>query len=247
VGVDAIGVDIQTHDGKERIDAATTIWAAGVQASPLAAQLAEASGAETDRAGRIAVRPDLTLPAHPEVFALGDMVSLNHLPGVAEVAMQGGVHAAHTIRRRLKGDTKDVPFKYRDLGSAAAVGRRKAIVSARGLRLSGLPGWIVWMFIHIGFLNGFGNRFRTLFRWNRSMMGKARPERVFSVGHTGGDLSLPEEVRTKIMPSPFPVMDATLRQAKEDPSATDGEPDASGEQSSRALSEGRGTAEAEKR
>jgi NADH dehydrogenase len=247
VGVDPIGVDVQTHDGKERIDAATTIWAAGVQASPLAAQLAEASGAETDRAGRIAVRPDLTLPGHPEVFALGDMVSLNHLPGVAEVAMQGGVHAAHTIRRRLKGDTKDVPFKYRDLGSAAAVGRRKAIVSARGLRLSGLPGWIVWMFIHIGFLNGFGNRVRTLFRWNRSMMGKARPERVFSVGHTGGDLSLPEEVRTKVMPSPFPVMDATLRQVKEDRSATDGEPDASGEQSSRAVSEGRGTAEAEKR
>jgi NADH dehydrogenase len=247
VGVDAFGVDVQTHDGKERIDAATTIWAAGVQASPLAAQLAEASGAETDRAGRIAVRPDLTLPGHPEVFALGDMVSLNHLPGVAEVAMQGGVHAAHTIRRRLKGDTKDVPFKYRDLGSAAAVGRRKAIVSARGLRLSGWPGWVGWMFIHIGFLNGFGNRVRTLFRWNRSMMGKARPERVFSVGHTGGDLSLPDEIRTKIMPSPFPVMEDTLRRTGQDGEATDGEADDSGGHRSGAVSEGRGTAEAEKR
>jgi NADH dehydrogenase len=230
VGVDAFGVDVQTHDGKERIDAATTIWAAGVQASPLAAQLAQASGAETDRAGRIAVRPDLTLPGHPEVFALGDMASLNHLPGVAEVAMQGGVHAAHTIRRRLKGDTKDVPFKYRDLGSAAAVGRRKAIVNARGLRLSGWPGWVGWMFIHIGFLNGFGNRLRTLFRWNRSMMGKARPERVFSVGHTGGDLSLPEKVMAQVMPSPFPAMDATLGTAGDVKTGTDGRESPAAEQ-----------------
>ena len=208
VGVDAFGVDVQGSDGKERIDAGTTIWAAGVQASPLAAQLAEASGAETDRAGRIAVLPDLSLPGHPEVFALGDMATLNKLPGVAEVAMQGGLHAANTIRRRLKGDTKSVPFKYRDLGSAAAIGRFEAIVSVRGIRLSGFPGFVVWLFVHITFLNGFGNRISVLYRWAKSMIGRARPERVFSVGHTGGDLSLPEKVRAEVMPSPFPVMDA---------------------------------------
>src|SRR5205823_2275756 len=81
----------------------------------------------------------------------------------------------------------------------------------RSLRLSGFPGWLVWLFVHIAFLNGFGSRVTTLYRWARSMIGRSRPERVFSVGHTGGDLSLPEKVRAKIMPSPFPVMDAQLR------------------------------------
>jgi len=132
------------------------------------------------------------------------MASINQLPGVCEVAMQGGLHAANTIRRRLEGKDS-VPFKYRDLGSAATIGRFKAIVSVRGLRLSGFPGWVVWFFVHIGFLNGFGNRVSTMLRWLRSMVGHARPERVFSVGHTGGDLSLPDEVKAKVMPKPFPI------------------------------------------
>jgi len=205
VGVDAFGVDTQDAEGeKSRLEAATTIWAAGVQASPLADQLAKATGAGTDRAGRIAVLPDLSLPGHPEVFAVGDMATVNQLPGVCEVAMQGGLHAANTIKRRLKGE-EPAPFKYRDLGSAAAIGRFKAIVSVRGLHLSGFPGWIVWFFVHIGFLNGFGHRFSTMLRWFESMVGRARPERVFSVGHTGGDLSLPDEVKAKVMPNPFPV------------------------------------------
>jgi NADH dehydrogenase len=214
VGVDPLGVDTQAaaRDGdgeKGRFECATTIWAAGVQASPLATMLADATGAETDRAGRIAVLPDLSLPGHPEVFAVGDMASINNLPGVCEVAMQGGLHAANTIKRRLNGK-ESVPFKYRDLGSAAAIGRFKAIVGVRSLRLSGFPGWVVWMFVHLAFLNGFGSRFTTMWRWVRSMVGRARPERVFSVGHTGGDLSLPEEVRAKVMPKPFPVLEDTL-------------------------------------
>jgi NADH:ubiquinone reductase (H+-translocating) len=214
VGVDPLGVDTQAAGGdgsaeKGRFEAATTIWAAGVQASPLATMLAEASGAQTDRAGRIAVLPDLSLPGHPEVFAVGDMASVNDLPGVCEVAMQGGLHAANTIKRRLNGK-ESVPFKYRDLGSAAAIGRFKAIVSVRGLRLSGFPGWVVWMFVHLAFLNGFGSRFTTMWRWVTSMVGKARPERVFSVGHTGGDLSLPDDVKAKVMPKPFPVLEDTL-------------------------------------
>ncbi len=210
VGVDALGVDTEAADGeKGRFECGTTIWAAGVQASPLAGMLASATGAQTDRAGRIEVLADLTLPGHPEVFAVGDMANLDNLPGVCEVAMQGGLHAANTIKRRLKGrDT--VAFKYRDLGSAAAIGRFKAIVSVRGLRLSGFPGWVVWLFVHVGFLNGFGNRLTALWRWGRSMIGHARPERVFSVGHTGGDLSLPEEVRNKIMPKPFPILESDL-------------------------------------
>ena len=208
VGVDPLGVDTETAEKeKGRFECGTTIWAAGVQASPLAALLAEACGATTDRAGRIEVLPDLTLPGHPEVFALGDMASLNNLPGVCEVAMQGGLHAANTIKRRLKGqDTR--PFKYRDLGSAASIGRFKAVVSVHGLHLSGFPGWVVWFFVHIGFLNGFGNRFSTMVRWFQAMVGHARPERVFSVGHTGGDLSLPDDVKAHVMPKPFPILDA---------------------------------------
>jgi NADH dehydrogenase len=205
--VDPLGVDTQTADGeKGRFECGTTIWAAGVQASPLAGMLAEATGAETDRAGRISVLPDLSLPGHPEAFAVGDMASINSLPGVCEVAMQGGLHAANTIKRRLKGK-EPVAFKYRDLGSAAAIGRFKAIVSVRGLRLSGFPGWVVWMFVHLAFLNGFGSRFTTMLRWLRSMVGRARPERVFSVGHTGGDLSLPDEVKARVMPKAFPVLE----------------------------------------
>ena len=135
------------------------------------------------------------------------MATINNLPGVCEVAMQGGLHAANTIKRRLKGqDTR--PFKYRDLGSAASIGRFKAVVSVHGLHLSGFPGWVVWFFVHIGFLNGFGNRFSTMIRWFQAMVGHARPERVFSVGHTGGDLSLPDDVKAQVMPKPFPILDA---------------------------------------
>jgi len=207
VGVDALGVDTESADGeKGRFECGTTIWAAGVQASPLAGMLAEVTGAETDRSGRIAVLPDLTLPGHPEVFAVGDMATINNLPGVCEVAMQGGLHAANTIKRRLKG-REGVPFKYRDLGSAAAIGRFKAIVSVRGVRLSGFPGWVVWLFVHVAFLNGIGHRLTALWRWSISMVGSARPERVFSVGHTGGDLSLPDDVKAKVMPKPFPILE----------------------------------------
>jgi hypothetical protein len=120
--------------------------------------------------------------------------------------MQGGLHAANTIKRRMKG-TDSLPFKYRDLGSAAAIGRFKAIVSVGRFRLSGFPGFVVWMFVHLAFLNGFGHRLTTLWRWAWAMVGRARPERVFSVGHTGGDLSLPDEVKAKVMPKPFPVLE----------------------------------------
>ena len=166
-----------------RIEARTTIWAAGVQASPLAALLAEASGAQVDRAGRIAVLPDLTLPGHPEVFAVGDMTSLNNLPGVAEVAMQGSLHSANTVLRRLKGkETKD--FTYRDLGSVATIGRFRAVVKVKGVTLSGFGGWLVWMFVHLAFLSGFGNRLTTLLRWLRSMIGRSRVENASSVWRT---------------------------------------------------------------
>jgi NADH:ubiquinone reductase (H+-translocating) len=220
VGVE--GVTVKTPDGEMKIRAATTIWAAGVAASPLAAMLAKQSGAAVDRAGRIEVLPTLTLPGHPEVFCVGDMVSLDGLPGVCEVAMQGGLHAAGTIGRRVTGDDRELPFKYRDLGSAAAIGRFKAIVDFHGVKLSGVPGWVVWLFVHIAFLTGFGNRTSTMLRWCRAMIGRARPERVFSFGHTGGDLSLPEAALRIVQPTPFPAGEATHWAAvQEDPPASD--------------------------
>ncbi len=207
VGVDATGVDISDGDGNSsRLPTYTTVWAAGVEASPLAKELATASGARLDSAGRIMVEPDLTLPGHPEVFVVGDMMALDKLPGVAEVAMQGGLHAANTIVRRLK-DEPPVPFKYRDLGSAATIGRFRSVVNFKGLRLSGFPGWVIWAFVHLAFLSGFGNRLNTVFKWTRSFVGRGRSEREFSVMHTGGDLSLPPEVRAAIQPKPLPLFE----------------------------------------
>jgi NADH:quinone reductase (non-electrogenic) len=178
--VDAEGVDVKGPDGTvTRYAAKTKIWAAGVSASPLAKMLADASGAELDRAGRIKVQPDCSLPGHPEVFAVGDMMNLNDLPGVAEVALQTGIHAARTIRRRLNGE-EPRPFKYRDLGSMAAVSRRRAVVSFHGVRVSGFLGWLMWMFVHLAFLTGFKNRFKTVISWSLSFVGAGRTERALT-------------------------------------------------------------------
>lgn len=178
-GVDADGVDYKTPDGStRRFDSKTVIWAAGVTASPLARLLAEATGAECDRAGRVEVLPDCTLPGHPEVFAIGDMVSLNNLPGVAEVAMQTGIHSARTIIHRLNGRTEAVPFEYRDLGSLAVISRRNAIVDMRGIKIWGFLGWLIWLFVHLAFLTGFKNRFAAVLSWSIAFLGHGRNERA---------------------------------------------------------------------
>jgi NADH:ubiquinone reductase (H+-translocating) len=178
--VDRTGVVVKSGDEELRIAARTKIWAAGVQASPLARMLGEASGAEVDRAGRVSVRPDCTLPGHPEVFAIGDMMSLNGLPGVAEVAMQQGVHASSSIKRRLRGrETRE--FRYRDLGSMATISRFRAVVSFAGIRLSGFLGWLVWLFVHLAFLTGFKNRLSTIPRWAFTFIGNGRPERTITM------------------------------------------------------------------
>jgi NADH dehydrogenase len=179
--VDLDGLDVQTPDGTERIHAHTVVWAAGVAASPLAKMLGEASGAEVDRAGRVSVLPDCTLPGHPEVFAIGDMMSLDHLPGVAEVAMQQGLFAGRTIRRRLRGDDRTVTFKYVDLGSMATIGRFRAVVQFKRIRLSGFAGWVMWLGVHLVFLTGFRNRLGALFRWTGALLGRHREERAFTV------------------------------------------------------------------
>jgi NADH dehydrogenase len=178
--VDADGVDVRGAAGtNERYRSKTTIWAAGVSASPLATILAEGSGAEPDRAGRLTVAADCSLSGHPEVFVVGDMMNFDSLPGVAEVALQSGIHAAMTIRRRLAGQDPE-PFKYRDLGSMAAIARRQAIVSVHGLRFSGFPGWVIWLFVHLASLSGFRSRFKTMAGWALSFLGARRSERVLT-------------------------------------------------------------------
>ena len=164
-----------------RYEARTKIWAAGVTASPLAKMLADATGAECDRPGRVKVQPDCSLPGHPEVFAVGDMMNFNDLPGVAEVAMQSGIHAARTIERRLKGK-EPTSFKYRDLGSMAAVSRRRAIVDFHGLRISGFLAWVMWLVVHVTFMTGFKSRFRSLVSWSFSFLGRGRTERTLTLG-----------------------------------------------------------------
>ena len=167
--IDADGITVRNDDGEERIEAKTKVWAAGVQASPLAKLLASATGAETDRAGRIMVEPDCTLPGHPEVFAIGDMVSLNGLPGIAQPALQEGKYVGKVIRARLDGDTSVAPFKYFDKGSMATIGRTHAVARSGGMSFTGIVAYLMWAFIHVLYLIGWGNRFGTLYSWGRSL------------------------------------------------------------------------------
>lgn len=149
----------------EQIPAATVIWAAGVTASPLAQSL----GVPLDRAGRVLVEPDLSVPGHPEVFVIGDLAAIadhtgHQLPGLASVAIQQGRHAAHNILRRCQG-LPSAPFHYADRGTLATIGRAAAVAQFGPVRLSGFLAWIAWIFIHIFFLIGFRNRFIVLFEW----------------------------------------------------------------------------------
>jgi NADH dehydrogenase len=185
VGMDAESVTLAAPDGsRERVSARTVVWAAGVRASGLAAQLGEAAGAEVDRAGRVIVEPDLTLPGHPDVMVLGDMVAVRkpdggveQLPGVAPVAIQQGHYAARSLRRRLRGESVS-PFRYRDKGNVATIGRGRAVADVGFVRLSGLPAWFVWLVIHIWYLIGFQNRLLVTLEWTFSFFTHGRSSRL---------------------------------------------------------------------
>ncbi len=189
VGVDSAGVTVDNGNGQtERIAARTVVWAAGVTASPLATKLAERSGAELDRSGRVAVGPDLTLPGHPEVLALGDMVSVRDadgvprvLPGVAPVAMQQGRYAADAVCTRLRGGDAQ-PFRYHDKGNLATIGRGAAVADIRGVRLSGLVAWLTWLLVHLWYLVGFQNRLVVFIRWAFSFVTHGRGARLITEG-----------------------------------------------------------------
>jgi NADH dehydrogenase len=179
VDVDERGLEVQEKDGtRRRIDAVTKIWAAGVAASPLGRTLAEQTGARLDRAGRIAVNPDLTLPGHPEVFVVGDMITLDNLPGVAQVAIQGAQYAAREIGNRVGGKGPQPPFRYFDKGSMAIISRFDAVAMVGRLRLTGLVAWLMWLGVHLVYITGFKNRVTALVHWAVSFIGRGRSERT---------------------------------------------------------------------
>ncbi len=179
--VDERGIEVAyKDDSTERIECVTKMWAAGVQASPLAGQLGEKTGASIDRAGRIAVNPDLTLPGYPEIFVVGDMVDLDNLPGVAQVAIQGAKYAAKEIDRRQSGKPGQEPFHYFDKGSMAIISRFRAVASVGRLKFSGVLAWLMWLAVHLVYITGFKNQFSALLKWAIAFVGRSRASRTMT-------------------------------------------------------------------
>ena len=181
--VDGEGVTLRVGGRDERVASRTVLWAAGVQASPLAGLLARATGAATDRNGRLLVEPDLSLPGYPEVFAIGDMVHVEQddalLPGIAPVAMSEGRYVARCIARRVAGETPP-PYRYFHKGQMATVGRSAAVVDLRVVRYSGLFAWLTWLFVHLLYLVEFENRILVLVQWAWNYFTRNRGARLIT-------------------------------------------------------------------
>jgi NADH dehydrogenase len=197
--VDGTGLLVRDKDGEvTRYDAGTVLWAAGVAAPGCATSIVKATGAKCDRAGRIAVGKDLAVPGYPEIYVAGDLMSLDGLPGVAEVAMQGGIYVGQRIRHLAEGRPFDRPFRYRDLGSAAYISRGSAVVSVGRLHFSGFIGWWVWLFVHIGFLTGYRNRIGAVLSWWFAFTRDLRRERAYTTREVG----VVQDIYTALPPSP---------------------------------------------
>jgi NADH dehydrogenase len=183
-GIAADHVMLGWGGGSEQLLTETVIWAAGVEAPPLAKQVAAAAGAAVDRAGRIVVEPDLTLPGHPEIFVLGDMANYTHqtgqpLPGVAPVAIQQGKYVAKLIAFRLRGRTLPA-FHYRELGNMATIGRSAAVADFGKLRFSGFVAWVLWLVVHLIQLVSFRNRLLVLVQWGWNYLSYDRSARLIT-------------------------------------------------------------------
>jgi len=182
-GIDAEGVTFQIDGAEERIDARTVVWAAGVQAVGFAKTLAEATGAKTDRAGRVQIEPNLTVPGHPEIYAIGDATQVagpggRPLPGLATVSIQQARHVAKAIRNGTAGAGAGAamtaePFKYFDKGALAVVGHGKAVCEIRGHKLSGRPAFFTYLTVHLYYLSGGGpgHRVKVLIDWISARVG----------------------------------------------------------------------------
>jgi NADH dehydrogenase len=182
-GIDAQGVLLEEKDrgpaALERLESRTVVWCAGVAASPLGASL----GVPLDRAGRVIVEPDLTVPGHPEIQVVGDLASVpSHkppLPGIATTAKQMGRYAARSLLARLRGHPVP-PFRYRDWGELATIGRRAAVARLPRLKLWGAPAWLLWLFAHVFFLIGFRNRLIVMIDWAWAYFSFERSARIIS-------------------------------------------------------------------
>ena len=185
--IDEAGVTVSDTDGgqERRIAARTVLWAAGVAVGPFGEAVARATGAGTDRAGRIRVRPDLTIAGHPDIFVVGDLAAIGRdaagtpVPGVAQGGIQGGRHAAARIRARLDG-LEIADFRYRDLGELATIGRLRAVADFRRVRFSGFVAWFLWLSIHIFWLIGLQNRILVMVRWAWSLLSRGRGSRLIT-------------------------------------------------------------------
>jgi NADH dehydrogenase len=206
VDLDEKGVDVRVGDKVERIACRTILWAAGVRASPLATILAEATGCPLDRAGLVLVEPDLSVPGHPEILVIGDMATLIGadrvpLPGVAPVAMQEGRYAADLVRRRAAGQEAPPPFRYRDPGDMATIGRGAAVADFGWLRLSGFGAWLAWLFVHLINLIEFDNRLLVLVQWAWNYLTWNRGARLIT-GVPAGSTTSPTSTTTPGAPPP---------------------------------------------
>ncbi|HET8924457.1 MAG TPA: NAD(P)/FAD-dependent oxidoreductase [Candidatus Acidoferrum sp.] len=190
--IDNEGVSFNHGGATEQLVAKTVLWAGGVASTPLAMKLAERTKAETDRGGRIKVNPDLTVPNFPDIFILGDLAHAadekgNPLPGVAQVAIQGGAYAAKVIRARLEGKEKPLAFHYFNKGEMAVIGRAAAVANIFGIHVSGLFAWLMWLFIHLMYIVEFQNRVQVFVQWGFEYLTFSRGARLIT-GENVGDV-----------------------------------------------------------
>ena len=178
--VDNDGLTVKEKDGTtRRIEAQCKVWSAGVQGSPLGKLLADQSGSETDRAGRVLVEPDLTVKGHPNVFVIGDLMSVKDVPGMAQGAIQGATYAAKLIKASVKGQddpTQRAPFKYFDKGSMATVSRFNAVAKVGKLEFGGFIAWLMWLALHLYYLVGYRSRITTVISWFVTFLGRGRAQ-----------------------------------------------------------------------
>jgi NADH dehydrogenase len=198
--IDSTGVTYKHGDATGKLSAKTVLWAGGVITTTFGKKLAERTKAETDRTGRIKVQPDLTIPNYSDIFVVGDLAAAQRkdgkpLPGVAQVAIQGGDYAAKTIRARLQGQKNIPPFHYFDKGDMAVIGRAAAVANVFGLHVSGLPAWLIWLFIHLMYVVEFQNRVLVFVQWGFEYLTFSRGARLITGTGDGGPR--PQSIQNK--------------------------------------------------
>jgi NADH dehydrogenase len=203
--VDEEGLTIEADKRTDSIAAKTVVWAGGVAASPLGKLLAIRTNTETDKGGRVQVNPDLTIPNYPDIYVIGDLASAmdregKPLPGLAQVAIQGGSHAARAILRKVKGQSELSPFRYFDKGSLAVIGRAAAVADVFGAHLSGFMAWLVWIFIHLMYLVTFRSRLLVFVQWAIQNLTFSRGARLIT-GNAASDFNFSKEL-SEIKPEP---------------------------------------------